>query len=164
MLAYEHCIATFDCGFDAPRAQLAEIVGTKATVSWDGFIGPDDPTKCAFTVSVTGDPYRGEESSVNTTEVPLPMPQAASLLEKLSSNILAGDPDPVRSGVWLVAATVSCAVARIESMFAHRVGCGWRQFWPEITLKTQRVVDAVQKSWQAGGAKILVPPMESPKL
>lgn len=89
ILGYDDTIATFDCGFDAPRSQLAEIVGTKATISWDGFIGPDDPTKCSFTVSVTGDPFRGEESSVNTTEVALPMTQAASLIEKHSSNILA---------------------------------------------------------------------------
>jgi xylose dehydrogenase (NAD/NADP) len=34
ILGYEDSIATFDCGFDAPRAQLAEIVGTKATISW----------------------------------------------------------------------------------------------------------------------------------
>lgn len=32
-------------------------------------------------VSVTGDPFRGEESSVDTTTVTLPMPQAASLGE-----------------------------------------------------------------------------------
>ena len=117
ILGYDSCIATFDCGFDAPRAQLAEVVGTKGTLSWsenacrqlnhrlslychclslcshclsvrchclslcchrlslcvytafqclykdgapsvnrDGFIGPDDPTKCSFTVSVTGHP------------------------------------------------------------------------------------------------------------
>jgi predicted dehydrogenase len=34
ILGYEDSIATFDVGFDAPRAQLAEIVGTKATISW----------------------------------------------------------------------------------------------------------------------------------
>lgn len=34
ILGYEDSIATFDIGFDAPRAQLAEIVGTKATISW----------------------------------------------------------------------------------------------------------------------------------
>ena len=51
ILGYDHSIATFDIGFDAPRAQLAEIVGTKATISWDGFIGPDDPSSCSFTVS-----------------------------------------------------------------------------------------------------------------
>lgn len=54
----------------------------------DGFIGPDDPTKCGFTVSVTGDPFRGQESSVKTTEVSLPITQAAALIEQLSSNIL----------------------------------------------------------------------------
>jgi hypothetical protein len=106
--------------------------GTKATISWDGFIGPDDPASCSFTVSVTGDPFRGEESSINTTVVSLPMPQAASLVENHSANILAGRP-------------VS--------------------FWPEITLKTQRVVDAVQKSWQLDGAKVDVEPMApTPKL
>ena len=37
-------------------------------------------------------------------------------------------------------------------------------FWPEITLKTQRVVDAVQKSWQQDGAKIMVKPWVESKL
>ena len=36
-------------------------------------------------------------------------------------------------------------------------------FWSEITLKTQRVVDAVHKSWQIDGAKVEVEPMV-PKL
>ena len=31
ILGYENSIATFDCGFDAPRAQLAEIVGTNSS-------------------------------------------------------------------------------------------------------------------------------------
>jgi hypothetical protein len=37
-------------------------------------------------------------------------------------------------------------------------------FWPAITLKTQRVVDAVQKSWQQDGAKIMVKPWVESKL
>jgi hypothetical protein len=41
---------------------------------------------------------------------------------------------------------------------------GPEPFWPEITLKTQRVVDAVQKSWQQDGAKIMIEPFTSPKL
>ena len=126
VVGYESSISTFDIGFDAPRAQLAEIVGKKATISWDGFIGPDDPTTCSFTVSVTGDPFRGEESSVVTTDVALPMTQAASTVEHLSLAILGGEPDP---------------------------------FWAEIMLKTQRVVDAVQKSWQEDGRKVLVEPL-----
>ena len=32
-------------------------------------------------------------------------------------------------------------------------------FWAEIMLKTQRVVDAVQKSWQEDGRKVLVEPL-----
>eukprot|EP01052_Picozoa_sp_SAG31_P049046 SAG31_NODE_10562_length_1124_cov_1.375610_1_plen_71_part_00 len=37
-------------------------------------------------------------------------------------------------------------------------------FWPDITIKTQRVVDAIQKSWQSGGTKVHVAPMNSPNL
>ena len=128
VLGYENSVATFDCGFDAPRAQHAEVVGTRATLSWDGFIGPDDPTKCSYTVSVTGDPFRGEESSVETVEVLTPLPQAASLVQAMSTLIQKGGAAP-------------------------------EPFWPQITLKTQRVVDAVQQSWQQGGAKVAVAPV-----
>ena len=65
-------------------------------------------------------------SSVVTTDVALPMTQAASTVEHLSLAILGGEPDP---------------------------------FWAEIMLKTQRVVDAVQKSWQEDGRKVLVEPL-----
>jgi predicted dehydrogenase len=128
MLIFDRCVATFDCGFDAPRAQHAEVVGTRATLSWDGFIGPDDPTKCSYTVSITGDPFRGEESSVETVEVLTPLPQAASLVQAMSTLIQKGGAVP-------------------------------EPFWPQITLKTQRVVDAVHQSWQQGGAKVAVAPV-----
>ena len=130
VLGYENSVATFDCGFDAPRAQLAEIVGTDATISWDGFIGPDDPTHCAFTLSVTADPNWGVEGSLERIDVPTPMPQAASLIERFSSDVLQGSPQ--------------------------------NPFWPEISLKTQRVVDAVQESWKAGGTKVQVLPLLLP--
>jgi hypothetical protein len=79
------------CSRQGPTALLVSV-DPKATISWDGFIGPDDPASCSFTVSVTGDPFRGEEPSINTTVVSLPMPQATSLVENQSANILASLP------------------------------------------------------------------------
>ena len=70
----------------------------------------------------------GEESSVETVEVLTPLPQAASLVQAMSTLIQKGGAAP-------------------------------EPFWPQITLKTQRVVDAVQQSWQQGGAKVAVAPV-----
>jgi hypothetical protein len=58
------------------------------------------------------DPNWGVEGSVKSTVVATPMPQSASLVQRLSSDILSGSPQV--------------------------------QFWPEISLKTQRVIDSVQ--------------------
>ena len=74
-----------------------------------------DPTTCSFTVSVTGDPYRGEESSVRTTDVALPMPQSASLVQKLSTNILSGGAAAVaQRGAVAAARAHSCEPAAAE--------------------------------------------------
>ena len=54
---------------------------------------------------------------METVEVLTPLPQAASLVQAMSTLIQKGGAAP-------------------------------ESFWPQITLKTQRVVDAVQQSWQ----------------
>ena len=122
------CLASFYCSFVAHNQQWAVLSGSKGALRLDDFALSFDGPESRLTVSNTNFSIQGCEF-------------------RMQSN------DTVRSFPEHGGAHASAPDAKLFRRFASLVLSGTRDsHWPDISLLTQRVLDALLKSARQGGA------------
>ena len=133
------CLATMDCGFDVENREHLEVAGTDGSVRVDGFVLVGTPPWATPSPSTADANAFRIASGINRTIDGQPTGQRTTTYER---NEVVATEMPLSQEAEMVVKLSALAAGGAATL----EGC-----WPQYMLDTQRVLDAVLKSFRAGG-------------
>ena len=151
------CMLSFHCSFCHPFRQWIEVVGTGKTLSLKDFVLAKAPSSCEFTVEHNAGliDYDCLVSTTTETVTTIDCCQELEMIKTFSDIVLT---KKVRQRVCASLAGAQSFCILVWSPILMRIsGClQVDPFWPDVSLTTQKVLDAAMASAAQGGTVVEV--------